>query len=155
LTKLLSSLAGLAALLLAMPVRALPTWAAYSASLGGAPVGTLYFDLDEQVPGGCRYMGAWEFGDGIPGEQCAIDESTSAGHRSCLRNALRPVPSLVLLAAGEPCWGFDGSGQSNSVFTLILDERVTDGALDGLVQLDSATSAVSSFHASPSPFFLP
>jgi len=149
-SKSLSFVVGMAAVLLAAPARALPTWATYSAVLGGSAVGGMRFDFDEEVAEGCRYVASWDFGAGVAEEQCTVDESKSFGHSDCLRNAEVPVPGLVVTAAGEPCWGIDGTGQSNSVFTLILSERGSDGSLSGVIQLDTATSSVSSFHATPS-----
>lgn len=148
-TKSLSFLSVLFVFSLAAPARALPTNVLYTAALGGKYVGSMMFSFDSEVMGRCRYVASWDFGEGVPGEQCTVEETRSVGFGSCWLNAMRPVSSLVLDAIGEPCWGIDASGQSSSVFTLILNERASDGALDGVVQLDAATDAVSSFHAAP------
>jgi hypothetical protein len=144
-------LAGLLFLLLAPPARALPTQNAYEALMAGAWVGTLSFTFDRPVAFGCRYVASWSFGAGVPAEQCAVDETSTLGRGGCFLDALMPVPSLVLAAAGEPCWGFDASGEDTSVFNLVLVERL-NGTLDGLVQFDSANAAISAFHAAPRGF---
>jgi hypothetical protein len=141
----------LAALVVAGRAEALSAGVPYAATVDGSPVGTLRFQLEAQIPGGaCRYDAAWDFGEGIIfGEQCILDEALSVGHFSCPRNALGPIPSIVVLAPAQDCQGFDGTGQSNPVFMMLLGESASTGALQGLIQFSAATQSVSAFHAAP------
>ncbi len=149
-SKLFSSLSLLASLLAAARADALPAGVPYDASLDGSPVGTLRFQLEAEVPGGaCRYDVAWDAGYGVFAEQCTLDEATWLGHGSCPENAQGPLTSLVVLAPGQDCQGFDDNGQVNPVFLVLLGEAGSTGVLQGLIQFTAATQMVSAFRAVP------
>ena len=147
--KLVPGVTVLAALLVAATAEALPSGTPYSVTIGGAPAGVLTFELDADVEGACRYLAQWETGQGVPGEQCYVDERNTLGRGSCTRNASMPVATIVTVAVGEECGALDSSGQSAIVYDLVLSERRTDGVLNGIIQLDSASTAVHAFHAAP------
>jgi hypothetical protein len=140
---------GAAVLLAAAPAIALPTQLPYEATIGGAPVGTVSFDLDQEVANACRYGVTWAFAPLVPSEQCFVDELTTPANRTCFLAALRPLPTFVTLPPpGVPCQGIDATGQSTPVFALAAAEQA-NGALDGVIQLDSASTDFLSFHAEP------
>ena len=63
-----------------------------------------------------------------------------------------PIATVVTLPPpGVPCQGIDATGQSAAVYALVASERVTDGGLDGVIQLDSVSSAFYPFEAAPAP----
>jgi hypothetical protein len=138
-----------AVLLAAAPAIALPTQLPYQATIGGGPVGTISFDLDQEVANACRYGVTWAFAHFVPSEQCFVDELATPANRSCLLAALRPLPTFVTLPPpGVPCQGIDSNGQSTPVFALSAAEKM-DGSLDGIILLDSTSANFLSFHAAP------
>jgi hypothetical protein len=138
-----------AVLLAAAPALALPTQFPYEASIGGASVGTVVFDLDQEVPNACRYGVTWAFAPIVPSEQCFVEEWTTRGTRTCFLAALRPLPTFVTLPPpGVPCRGIDATGESTPIFALAAAEQA-DGTLVGMIQLDSASALFLSFHAAP------
>ena len=138
-----------AVLLAAAPADALLTQLPYQATVGGAPAGTVSFDLDQEVVSACRYGVTWAFAPFVPGEQCFVDELITPANRTCFLAALRPLPTFVTLPPpGVQCQGIDSTGQSTPVFALAAAERA-DGTLDGVIQLDSASANFLSFHAEP------
>jgi hypothetical protein len=150
--RILSCLAALGTLALPVSAGALPAGVPYQILLGGTKAGTLVFALDAHLAAGaCRYAAAWAAGGTVPEDRCYFDEATWLGHESCFENSLGPISSLVVVAPGAPCWGFDTNGQDNAVFLLVLGEHAEDGSLDGVLQFTSASQAVSSFHAGPAP----
>jgi hypothetical protein len=144
-----------AALLLPAEARALPTQATYRALYNADAAGTLLFELDEQVPGACRYTMSWEYSSGAPSEQCVVDEATWIGKRSCFADALAPEESYLTLAPNWDCWGYDGAGRDAQVYLLVLGESAADGALCGLIQFDSASSPLQAIDATPMPSVKP
>src|ERR1700749_3101916 len=95
----LPCLTALAVLVVGAPAAALPAGVPYTATVDGIAAGTLFFAVEGQIPGGaCRYDVAWDYGASIFAEQCTLDEALSLGHFSCPRNALGPLPSIVVLA---------------------------------------------------------
>ena len=108
------------------------------------------FELEAQVTGGaCRYDVAWDAGYGVFEEQCSLDEATWMGHGSCVENAQVPLTSLVVLAPGQDCQGFDENRQVNPVFLVLLGEAGGTGVLQGIIQFTAATQMVSAFRAVP------
>jgi hypothetical protein len=134
-----------------VPVRALalPTQATYRATLNGSPAGLLRFELDGASTTACTYDMDWESDRGLLSDQCVLDEATWAGHRDCEADALRPEESILTLSPDWGCWGFDPAGGDNEIFLMVLGENRLNGALDGLIQLDSASSPLYGFRAVP------
>jgi hypothetical protein len=111
----LGALGVAAGLLAAAPARALPTQTLYQASVGGAPAGTIAFDLDADLEGACRYAMEWGYAR-TPSERCFVDETSMPGFASCLFASLEPLASFVTLPPpGVPCQGIGGDGQSTPV----------------------------------------
>jgi hypothetical protein len=141
----------LVALLFAIPARALPSGVPFDAFVDGAFAGTLEFQFDSWITdGACRYVAAVNPGHGVPDELCVLDEATRFGFWGCLANAQQPVPGIVVLTPGQLCQLYDGNGQDNLVFMMLLGEN-TDGSLDGIVQFTGAASTLAAFHAAPVP----
>jgi hypothetical protein len=140
---------GAAVLLGAGPALALPTQFPYLATIGGASVGTVVFDLDQEVANACRYGVTWAFAPVVPSEQCFVDEWTTPANRNCFLAAIRPLRTFVTLPPpGVPCRGIDATGESTPVYALAAAE-LPDGTLEGMIQLDSASALFLSFHAAP------
>jgi hypothetical protein len=138
-------------LLFSSPASALPSGVPFAAFLDAQFVGTLEFQLDSWITvGACRYVAAINPGEGVPDELCVLDEATRFGFFGCVANAEEPVLGLVVLTPGQFCQLYDGNGQDNLVFMMLLGEN-TDGSLDGIVQFSAATNTLASFHAAPIP----
>jgi hypothetical protein len=151
LTFLVAALVASLTFLFDSTARALPSGVPFEAFVDGAFVGTFEFQLDSWITdGACRYVAAVNPGEGVPDELCVLDEATRFGFFGCMANAQQPVLGIVVLTPGQFCQLYDGNGQDNLVFMMLLGEN-TDGSLDGIVQFSAATDTLASFRAAPVP----
>jgi hypothetical protein len=149
-SQILPSFVVIAGLLAAAPASALPTQNVFLVTIGGSPAGGLIFALDQEVAGACRYSLEWTQIPRVPSEQCFVDEQTAAGAAGCFQASTKPIATVVTLPPpGVPCQGIDESGQSAPVYALVASERATDGGLQGVIQLDDASSTFYPFEAVP------
>ena len=149
-SKLFSSLFGLAVLGLGVPAWALPAGVVYDVTLGGSNAGTMYFVLDSETPEqACRYSVAWTAPRGVLTSQCDLDESLVVGREICGENARGGLTSMVQLVPGQYCDGVDDNGQQISIFILVAGERAEDGSLEGIVQVSAGDWSVVPFNAVP------
>jgi hypothetical protein len=153
--KLLSSAIVLAGLFAAAGARALPAGAAFDVFVAPpvTQVGTWRFALDDTIPGyasgACRYAVAWQAPSVDETSLCILDEITWLGRWSCLVDALAPMDTIVVLAPGQTCAGWDGYGQAQPVFELIAGESAVEGGLAGMIQYTAANAILTPMYLTP------
>ncbi|MFT3765291.1 MAG: hypothetical protein QM820_07220 [Minicystis sp.] len=118
----------------------------------GTSVGTIYFELDAEERGSCRYYGAWDdASSGTFETACYVAESKTRGHGSCSANSRTSFGTMVALDGRFPCWGFDTFARPTQLFMLAGIELPDPGGVIGMIQWTAATPMVSPFHAQPYP----
>jgi hypothetical protein len=158
--KLVLSLLCGAAMSVSASAMALPTQAIFGAFIVNGPivipVGTIFFDLDADIPGkACRYYYEW---DDTAYQPLSADgylvEGKSHGAASCFGNAFTPITSIVTLDPTYPATGFDRFQQFRSVLSLVLGGSGPAGQLAGLIQYGApgpASTMFNSFELGPGP----
>ena len=116
------------------------------------PVGTWFFDLDNDIPGvACRFFVEWDNNAILPlSSDCYVDEAKVHGAAGCVENSITPSESLLTLDPHFGCSGFDRFQQFHAqVALLMLGEDITTGGFFGLIQFTPATSMVNGFNLTP------
>lgn len=132
---------------------ALPTQTYFNAFIANGPydipVGTIFFDLDADIPGHqCRYYFEWDDTAYLPlSADGYLVEAKAHGSASCFANAFMPVHSIVTLDPHYPAYGFDRFQQFRSVPYLVLGEDGEFGKMDGLIQYGPPGPASTMFNS--------
>ena len=133
---------------------ALPTQNAFAVSivLGSfdVPVGYWYADLQQSLPGVCRYYVEWDNDAYLESSaDLFLDEFKVHGASGCAYNAHRAVGTSIINAYDECSQGFDQLQQLIDVELLVCGEDVEDAEINCILKPSGASPGTKSLKAEP------